>query len=187
MRIKDLITQDKSNWYFNKFSPLLLLKKIGTTNDNLNFDIRVQRVNVQSDKSLFITETGLIVGKLIKSEVGMGTNLGIWSKHIHLACRVLYFGVLQKPRLYSQGEGCPITTKLIDFHRVKQIWSFTVVDPGEGTGALGSPHILDQTRPEEPQFFFLKSLNWPAGPWPDRSFWKWNRPFPRVFDEKRFP
>ena len=26
MRIKDMITQDESNWYFNKFSPLLLLK-----------------------------------------------------------------------------------------------------------------------------------------------------------------
>ena len=26
MRIKDMITQDESNWYFNKLSPLLLLK-----------------------------------------------------------------------------------------------------------------------------------------------------------------
>ena len=26
MRIEDMITQDKSNWYFNNFSPLLLLK-----------------------------------------------------------------------------------------------------------------------------------------------------------------
>ena len=32
-----------------------------------------------------------------------------------------------------------------------------------------------------------KSQNWPAGPWPHRSFWKWNRLFPWVFDEKRFP
>ena len=33
---------------------------------------------------------------------------------------------------------------------------------------------------------FQKS-NWPAGPRPDWSFWKWNRLFPRVFDEKPFP
>ena len=26
MRIKDMITQDDCNWYFNKFSPLLLLE-----------------------------------------------------------------------------------------------------------------------------------------------------------------
>ena len=26
MRVKDMITLDESNWYFNKFSPLLLLK-----------------------------------------------------------------------------------------------------------------------------------------------------------------
>ena len=26
MRIKDMIIQDESNWYFNKFIPLLLLK-----------------------------------------------------------------------------------------------------------------------------------------------------------------
>ena len=26
MRIKDMITQDENNWYFNKFSPLILLK-----------------------------------------------------------------------------------------------------------------------------------------------------------------
>ena len=43
----------------------------------------------------------------------MGSNLGIWSKHIYLACTVLYFGVLEKMRLYSQGEGhCPITTNI---------------------------------------------------------------------------
>ena len=29
MRIKDMITQDESYWYFNKFSPLLLLKMLG--------------------------------------------------------------------------------------------------------------------------------------------------------------
>ena len=28
--------------------------------------------------------------------------------------------------------------------------------------------------------------NWPAGPWPDQSVWKWNSPFPRVFAEKTF-
>ena len=32
-----------------------------------------------------------------------------------------------------------------------------------------------------------KSQNWQARPWPDWSFWKWNRLFPRVFDEKGFP
>ena len=32
-----------------------------------------------------------------------------------------------------------------------------------------------------------KIQNWPAGPWPDRSFWQWNTLFPRVLDEKRFP
>ena len=26
MGIEDMITQDESNWYFNEFSPLLLLK-----------------------------------------------------------------------------------------------------------------------------------------------------------------
>ena len=31
-----------------------------------------------------------------------------------------------------------------------------------------------------------KSQNWPVAPWLDRLFWKWNRLFPRVFDEKRF-
>ena len=31
MRIMDMITQDESNWYFNKFSPLHLLK---TCRDN---------------------------------------------------------------------------------------------------------------------------------------------------------
>ena len=33
---------------------------------------------------------------------------------------------------------------------------------------------------------FQKS-NWPAGLWPDWSFWNWNRLFPRVIDEKQFP
>ena len=28
-----------------------------------------------------------------------------------------------------------------------------------------------------------KSQNWLAGPWPDRSFWKWNRVFPRAFQK----
>ena len=41
MRIEDLITQDESNLYFNKFSPLLLLKTNRDKNENLNFDIRV--------------------------------------------------------------------------------------------------------------------------------------------------
>ena len=37
-----IIMQDKSNCYFNKFSLLLLYRKrIGTTNENLNFDVRV--------------------------------------------------------------------------------------------------------------------------------------------------
>ena len=44
MRIKDMITQHESNWYFNKVSPLLLWKCIGITNENLNFDTRVSRV-----------------------------------------------------------------------------------------------------------------------------------------------
>ena len=69
-------------------------------------------LNEQSDWSLFITETELIAGKVIESEGALGTHLGIWSKHIHLACTELYFGVLEKTRLYSQGEGhCPIMTK----------------------------------------------------------------------------
>ena len=39
MRIKDMITQ--ANWYFEKFSPPLLLQMTGITNENLNFDIRI--------------------------------------------------------------------------------------------------------------------------------------------------
>ena len=40
MRIEDMITQDKSNyWYFDKFSPPLPLKMIKISNENLNFDI----------------------------------------------------------------------------------------------------------------------------------------------------
>ena len=34
---------------------------------------------------------------------------------------------------------------------------------------------------------FSKSQNWPAGLWQDRSFWKRNRLFPRVFAEKPSP
>ena len=41
------------------------------------------------------------------------------------------------------------------------------------------------------QLFSLRVLstsqNWPAGPWPDQSFCKWNRLFPRVFAEKQKP
>ena len=32
-----------------------------------------------------------------------------------------------------------------------------------------------------------KSQNWPAGPWPDQTFWQWNRLFPRGFAEKTSP
>ena len=35
MRIKDMITQDESNWYFNKFSPDTSIENvIGITNEN---------------------------------------------------------------------------------------------------------------------------------------------------------
>ena len=46
MGIKDMITQDESNWYFNKFSHYFYWKRIGITNENLNFDGRVQRVKL---------------------------------------------------------------------------------------------------------------------------------------------
>ena len=32
-----------------------------------------------------------------------------------------------------------------------------------------------------------KSQNWPAGPWPDRTFWRWNRLFLRGLAEKPSP
>ena len=32
-----------------------------------------------------------------------------------------------------------------------------------------------------------QSQNWLAGPWPDWSFWQWNRLLPRVFAKKPFP
>ena len=35
---EDMIREDEFNWYFNKFSPVLLWKHIGTRNENLNFD-----------------------------------------------------------------------------------------------------------------------------------------------------
>ena len=31
------------------------------------------------------------------------------------------------------------------------------------------------------------SQNWPARPWPDQTFWQWNRFFPRGFAEKPSP
>ena len=39
-RIKDINMRDKSNWYFNKFSLLI----VGTTNEILRFDVRVKRI-----------------------------------------------------------------------------------------------------------------------------------------------
>ena len=54
MRIEYMIRGDESNWYFNKFSPLLYWKHIRTTNENNNFNIRVKRVKSTSDQpSLF--------------------------------------------------------------------------------------------------------------------------------------
>ena len=42
MRIVEMITQDKSNWYFKKLNPKYFYwKRIGITNENFNFDIRV--------------------------------------------------------------------------------------------------------------------------------------------------
>ena len=43
MRITDMIKRDKVAWYFINFSPLLLweIKKIGATNENSNFDLRI--------------------------------------------------------------------------------------------------------------------------------------------------
>ena len=38
-----MITEDKSNWYFNKFSPLLLLKTQKVNKWEFGFNIRVQR------------------------------------------------------------------------------------------------------------------------------------------------
>ena len=59
MRIEDMITQDESNWYFNKFSPLLPLKMIGVTNETLNFDIRVWRVKVHQNQANVLQERRL--------------------------------------------------------------------------------------------------------------------------------
>ena len=114
---------------------------------------------MQSDWSLFITETGLIEGKLIESEVGMGSNLGIWSKHIHLACTELYFGVLKKMKLYSQGEGhCPITT-----NRLSQGETNQIIHSGGSRGgtwvARAPPLFLDQSK----KIFLETEMKWLCG------------------------
>ena len=94
-------------------------------------------LNVQSDWSLFITETGLIVGKLIEGEVGMGSNLEI--------CSELYFGVLEKTRMYSQGEGhCPITTNRLPRGETNQI-IHSARSRGGAWVVQAPPLFLDQT------------------------------------------
>lgn len=62
-------------------------------------------LNEQSDHALLIREMRLMSDKLVESEFGLVTNVGIWSKHIHplplplpsrvsLARPLIYFGVL---------------------------------------------------------------------------------------------
>ena len=38
-----------------------------------------------------------------------------------------------------------------------------------------------------PLMTLSKSQNWPVGPWPDKTFWQWNRLSPRRFAEKPSP
>ena len=73
MRIKDMITQDESNWHFNKFSPLLLLKTyrdnkwefefIGLRSQRLLWGFLIKRIvlifSVSSVKWLFKEESGV--------------------------------------------------------------------------------------------------------------------------------
>ena len=92
----------------------------------------------------------MIVCKVIESEVGLGTQLGIWSKHIHLACTELYFSVLEKTRLYSQGEGhCPITTNRLTQSETNHI----IHSGGSGGGAwvARAPPLF--LRPKRKNFF----------------------------------
>ena len=41
MRIEGIIREDESNWYYNKFSPLLLLKKYRDSKWESQFDLKV--------------------------------------------------------------------------------------------------------------------------------------------------
>ena len=44
-KIKEMVTHNESKWYFNKFSHYVYRKRIGTTNENLNFDLRFKGLN----------------------------------------------------------------------------------------------------------------------------------------------
>ena len=73
MRIKDMITQDESNWHFNKLSPLLLFKTyrdnkwefefIGLRSQRLLWGFLIKRIvlifSVSSVKLLFKEESGV--------------------------------------------------------------------------------------------------------------------------------
>ena len=114
---------------------------------------------MQSDWSLFITETGTIAAKLIESEVGLGTHLGIWNKHIQLACGELYFSVLEKMRLYSQGEGhCPITTNRLPQGEANQI-IHSGVSRGGTWVAWAPPLFLDRSE----KIFLETEMKWLCG------------------------
>ena len=74
MRIEYMIREDESNWYFNKFSQLLLLNCIGTVNKNLNFNIRVRGVNIFMQMKFIITKKGFALSLVWKERV-FGTRI----------------------------------------------------------------------------------------------------------------
>ena len=87
MRSDDMIREDVSNWYFNKFSPLLYWKSIGTVNENLNFDLRVQRVKTHSRGGPFLTKTNLCLFVRLGYHLFHFNNRGAISRNRKQSCK----------------------------------------------------------------------------------------------------
>ena len=82
-RIEEMITQDESVWNFNNFSPPHPWKCIGKTKENLNFDIRVERVNPQ--EMPFLNNCHIIViNKLLNTFLFIPIFLHLGPKQIYI-------------------------------------------------------------------------------------------------------
>ena len=78
-----MITQDESVWNFNNFSPPHPWKCIGKTKENLNFDIRVERVNPQ--EMPFLNNCHIIViNKLLNTFLFIPIFLHLGPKQIYI-------------------------------------------------------------------------------------------------------
>ena len=82
-RIEEMITQDESVWNFNNFSPPHPWKCIGKTKENLNFDIRVERVDPQ--EMPFLNNCHIIViNKLLNTFLFIPIFLHLGPKQIYI-------------------------------------------------------------------------------------------------------